>query len=141
MLLHVTLGLCLAASPTPATTPGARPGEGPPDGVPMMVAGGGLIGLGVLLTVTGIGGLAYAGRHEATQDPDDGFSDAPGALLGTIALPPGIIAVLIGTPLLIVGVRRRNDRQAWKDGLVTRLHPSFARSPRGTWTLGLTLRF
>ncbi len=78
-----------------------------------------------------------------------GFGTALGPANGldrvyALALPllvPGILSVGAGATLLAAGGVRYTRWKAWRTRTATTLEPSAGRSPHGTWTLGLTLRF
>lgn len=120
-----------------ASGPVHRPAP-PPEpkrGVGMLVGGGLLSVLGLSLSATG---TVYLGFGTALG-PANGLDRVYAVSLPLLV--PGILSVGAGATLLAVGGVRYTRWKAWRTRTATTLEPSAGRSPHGTWTLGLTLRF
>ncbi len=141
----------LEPAPGPTDTSSSAPPEGPVDDAPpaapvrdpdadvaaptqretqnglgLLITGSVLTGIGAPVTIAGTVGLAAI--------------PVPYNLVFVPFLGAGVAHLAVGIPLLVVGVKRR---KRWKAANVTttRLVPGLGRSPQGTWTPGLTLRF
>ncbi len=98
-----------------------------PTGTGNLVAGGILVGIGAPLMLSG---LVLLGIY-------------PSSL--SLYLPqilPAAVMLGAGIPNLVVGTRKRRAYQAaMRPRLSERLRPAVSRTPHGSWTGGLTLRF
>jgi hypothetical protein len=98
-----------------------------PTGTGNLVAGGILVGIGAPLMLSG---LVFLGIS-----PSSLFLYLPQIL------PAGVM-LGIGIPNLVIGGRKRRAYQAaMRPRLSERLAPAVSRTPHGSWTGGLTLRF
>ncbi len=98
-----------------------------PTGTGNLVAGGILVGIGAPLMLSG---LVFLGLY-----PSYLFLHLPQILPAGVMLGAGI-------PNLVTGSRKRRAYQAaMRPRLSDRLGPSVSRTPHGSWTGGLTLRF
>jgi len=100
----------------------------PPDGIGLLAGGGILTALGGPLFVSGVVFVAIAPSFTPLWMPQ---------------LLPALVFLGAGIPMLVTGSRRRRAYQESLYGsrLSQRLSPSFARTPGGGWTGGLSLRF
>ncbi len=98
-----------------------------PTGTGNLVAGGILVGIGAPLMLSG---LVLLGIYPSSV---------------SIYLPqilPAAVMLGAGIPNLVVGTRKRRAYQAaMRPRLSERLRPAVSRTPHGSWTGGLTLRF
>ncbi len=98
-----------------------------PTGTGNLVAGGILVGIGAPLMLSG---LVFLGLY-----PSYLFLHLPQILPAGVMLGAGI-------PNLVIGSRKRRAYQAaTRPRLSDRLMPAVSRTPHGSWTGGLTLRF
>lgn len=153
LLVTTALSLLLVASPAHAhARPLVRPaptslplaprpctGDEPPRGVGLMVGGGVALGLSIPIVVLG---LMKAGGRCLRLDGDCANNNDVDAKLtgggGLVAL--GMLGALGGTALLAYGGNTHRNWRKWKAKQPT-LAPRVARSPHGTWTMGVALRF
>jgi len=100
----------------------------PPDGIAQLAGGGVLVGIGGPLTISG---LVFVGITPSFTP------------LWLPQLLPGLLMLGGGISLLVVGSRRRRAfREAIEmNNIARRMSPSFGRTPHGSWTGGLSLRF
>lgn len=99
-----------------------------------MIVGGALaIGpLAVPLVTIALLDFGNAQRHDC--------SDCFDGLLGRILMPIGLVAIVVGVPVLAVGARRLGAWKAWQREQGLALRPQLGRT-HGAWTPGLELRF
>jgi hypothetical protein len=100
----------------------------PPDGTGLLAGGGILTALGAPLFVSGVVFVAITPSFTPIWMPQ---------------LLPALVFLGAGIPMIVAGTRRRRAYQQALFGatLGQRLSPSFARTPGGGWTGGLSLRF
>ncbi len=146
MLLHSPLLLALVAAQAPASAPSFSPHsiehDPPPPwhkrGYGMTITGGVLVG-GFAPPLIGwsIALIADTRRcHAASGGAECGW----GNLGAAVMLPFAVVALAVGTPLLVVGGRRIADWRRWQRAHRVTLGPSLRHAPRGL-IVGLELRF
>jgi hypothetical protein len=100
----------------------------PPDGTPQLAGGGVLVAFGGPLTISGLVFVSIIPSSAVVWGPQ---------------LIPGMLMLGGGIALLVSGSRKRrayNDA-VFQSRLARRLTPSVGRTPHGSWTGGLSLRF
>lgn len=111
------------------------PGPAPRKGLGMLITGATITGLyGLPVTIWGTVIIA------STRQQDDFVGDL-GGVIGGFVLFFGVVGLAVGVPLLGVGGARYSRWRIWKDAQDARLSASVTRSPYGTYSPGLTLRF
>ncbi len=112
-----------------------NPGPAPSKGLGMLITGASITGLyGLPVTIYGTLIIASSRRQ------DDVAGDL-GRIIGGFVLFFGIAGLAVGVPLLGVGGARYSRWRTWKDAQDARLSVGVTRSPYGTYSPGLTLRF
>jgi hypothetical protein len=96
---------------------------------------------GAVLTVSGTA-LGIAGVFAVIKGSAAPMGPPGPADMSALAMfVPGVLAFAGGITLLTVGSVRHTRWEAWRASAAARWSPSPGRTPHGTWTLGLTLRF
>ena len=111
------------------------PDPEPPKGLGMLIIGATITGL-YALPVTVFGTVILA----SPPQPDDTGGEY-GNLIGGVVLFFGIAGLAAGVPLLGVGGARYAKWRSWKNAQNARLSAGLTRSPYGTYSPALTLRF
>ncbi len=112
-----------------------NPGPEPPKGLGMLITGAAITGLYALpVTVYGTVIIADSRRQ-------DDFVGSLGTVIGGVVLFFGVAGLAVGVPLLGVGGARFSNWRSWKNARDARLSAGLTRSPYGTYSPGLTLRF
>ena len=120
-----------------ASGPPRRPAPPPPPrrGIGMLASGGVLTASGAALGTAGLVALMFGGAQAPMGQLDRVYA---------VSLPmlvPGVLAFAGGVTLLAIGGVRHNRWKVWHASTARRWGPSPGRTPYGTWTLGVTLRF
>lgn len=133
-----------AAAPAPegpAPAPAAPAGPPPKKGLGMMITGAVLTGA-YALPLIGYGAFVVVlGKKADDEVGGMGVVETGGNILGGVLLTMGIIGLAVGAPLLGVGAARFSKYQKWKKSQQAMFLPSAGRTPFGTITPGLEIRF
>lgn len=127
----------VAEGPQPAPSPVASLGwktAEPENGRGMLVGGALLSGVGLPTLITGLV-ILKPGRTL------EGDAIYVAQIWGGSFIGAGLLSLAVGVPLLVVGVRRHKEWQLWQRENRISLRPHLERGTRGTWALGLQLRF
>ena len=98
----------------------------------MMIGGGAAFALSIPIVTVG---LLKAGGNCALGTCENSATDLTG---GTGFIVLGMLGALAGCALLGYGGMRHRQWRQWRDKHAA---PRVSRSPAGTWTAGVTLRF
>jgi len=155
LLVASTLSLSLVALPAharPLVRPALRPapialqaaprpctGDEPKRGVNLMIGGGVALGLSIPIVVLGL--MKAGGRCLRVDRDCDNRSYQDANLTGGGGLVAiGMLGVLAGTAMLAYGGATNHRWRQWR-AKQPAVAPRVARSPHGTWTMGVALRF
>lgn len=129
------------AGPAPAAPhDSVRPQYPPPHGLPMLITGVSVFVLGIPTTVVG----AFVARSpESFPESLRLYADRTSTHAGLSFLIPGAAMLFLGATFMAVGAVRYERFQRWRAGLGPRgrVAPLTGRTPVGTWTAGVSVRF
>jgi len=128
----------VAEGPRPAsqrfTAPAPSTQPEPMKGRELLIGGAVVSGLGLSLTIAGLIML-----HPFQQLEGDAIYVA--SIYGGSFMGVGLLGLAVGVPLLAVGVHRHRAWKRWERENRVALTPQLGRGARGSWSLGLELRF
>lgn len=132
--------------PPPPPPYGPPPEAEPPSGFGALITGSVLTGAVALPAI--IGGVYIISVFRTADDQSNdsggtGLLEASGNILGGFFVVFGVIALGVGAPLIGVGAVRVKRHRDWEAAhrQQVRFTPSSGRTPHGTWTAGVTMRF